>query len=130
MSAFEAVTLYTGLFVALFWLLKMNCGRVRVATKVDFGEGDSEAMRRAMRIQGNAVEDVPIILLGLYGLAALSAPIVLIHILGAGFFVARILHALGLGGAKGFGWGRLVGTLGTVLTFLVTAGSCLWFALT
>jgi len=130
MTHFEAAALYVGLFVLLFLALKVNAGRVRASTKVNFGEGDNEDMIRAMRVQGNAVEDTPVTLLGIMALAALAAPIMLIHILGAGFLISRILHALGLGGAKGLGMGRLIGTMGTLIIMLVTAGSCIWFALT
>ena len=115
MSAFAVATLYFGLFGFLMLALKMNVGRVRAKEKVMFGDGANEAMQRAIRVQGNAVEDVPI---------------VLIHALGGSFFVARILHAIGLGGTSGSSFGRMVGTLVTLIVKLVTAGACVWFALT
>ncbi len=129
MTAFAAVTLYAGLFVLLFLALKLNTGRVRAGAKVSIGDGGSEDMQRAMRVQGNAVEDVPIVLFGLFGLAALAAPVMLIHGFGATFMVLRVLHALGLGGAKGVGIGRLIGTLGTALLMLALGGTCIYFAL-
>lgn len=129
MSGIEAVVLYTGLFVILFLGLKLNSGRVRASEKVNYGEGSSDPMRQAMRVQGNAVEDVPITLLGLYGLAAMAAPVLLIHILGAGFLLFRLAHAFTLGSGEGSGMGRLVGTLGTLIVMLVTGGACVWFAL-
>ena len=130
MTAIAAATLYFGLFGFLMLALKLNVGRVRTAEKVGFGDGNNEALQRAIRAQGNAVEDVPIVLLGLAGLAALSGPVLLIHGLGASFLVARILHAVGLGGSSGASFGRLVGTLVTLIVKLVTAGACVWFALT
>lgn len=130
MNSTEAVVLYAGLFVLLFIGLKLNAGRVRVATKVNFGEGASDPMTQAMRVQGNAVEDVPITLLGLYGLAALSAPVIMIHILGASFLVFRLAHAVTLGSGTGSGLGRFVGTMGTLLVMLVTGGACIYFAIT
>ncbi len=129
MTQFEAVTLYLGLFALLFVVLKLNAGRVRAGEKVNFGEGGNDAMIKAMRVQGNAVEDVPIVLLGLIGLAALSAPVAWIHGLGATFFVGRVLHAIGLGSATGTGLPRLLGTLISMLAMLITGGACLWFAL-
>ncbi|MEM8617355.1 MAG: MAPEG family protein [Pseudomonadota bacterium] len=129
MSSIEAVVLYSGLFVLLFVGLKLNAGRVRIATKVNFGEGASDPMTQAMRVQGNAVEDVPITLLGLYGLAALGAPVLLIHILGGVFFLCRVAHAVTLGSGTGSGLGRMIGTMGTFLIMLVTAGAAIWFAL-
>lgn len=130
MSAIAATTLYAGLFGLLMLLLKMNVGRVRTAQKVAFGDGNNEAVQRAIRVQGNAVEDVPVVLLGLFGLAVLEAPVLLIHGLGGAFLLGRILHAIGLGGSSGTSFGRLAGTLLSVLVMLVTAGACIWFAVT
>ena len=130
MTGFEAVTLYAGLFVILFVALKLNAGRVRASEKINFGEGGNDPMRQAMRVQGNAVEDVPITMLGLYGLAGLGAPVTLIHVLGGGFVVSRILHATGLSAKGGSGMGRLIGTIGTLLIMLVTGGAAVWLAVT
>lgn len=130
MTQIDAVALYSGLFVLLFIALKLNAGRVRASQKVNFGEGGNDPMRQAMRVQGNAVEDVPITLLGLYGLAAMAAPVMLIHILGGSFLVFRVAHAFTLGSGTGGGLGRLIGTLGTLIVMLVTGGAAIWFALT
>ena len=129
MTHFEIVTLYIGLNVLLMFFLKLNAGRVRTGTKVDFGAGDNDAMTRAMRVQGNAVEDIPITLIGLFGLASLQAPALLLHILGGGLTASRVLHALGLGSKGGASFGRIVGTIGSVLCLLVTAGACIYYAL-
>lgn len=130
MTPIAAATLYIGLFGLLMLLLKMNVGRARTSQKVGFGDGGNEIVQRAIRVQGNAVEDVPIVLLGLFGLAFLEAPVMLIHGLGASFLLGRVLHAIGLGGSSGGSFGRMWGTLISVLVQLVTAGACLWYALT
>ncbi|HPE47851.1 MAG TPA: MAPEG family protein [Hyphomonas sp.] len=130
MSSMQAATLYVGLFVLLMLFLKANVGRVRTKEKIGFGHGDNEPMQRSLRVQGNAVEDVPVVLLGLIGLGALAAPVLLIHGLGASFLVGRILHAIGLGGSSGGSFGRSMGTLITALVMLVTAGACIWYAVT
>lgn len=127
MTSFATATLYAGLFLFLLAALKMNCGRVRAETKVNHGQGEDERMIRAMRVQGNAIEDVPIVLIGLFGLAFVSAPALLIHIIGSVFFVSRVLHAVGLG--NGSGLPRIIGTVGSLLALLVTGAACLWFAL-
>lgn len=129
MTRYEIFALYAGLFVLLFIALKANSGRVRAGQKVNFGDGGNEEMQKAMRVQGNAVEDVPIVLIGLLALTMLSAPTALLHTIGGGFFVGRVLHALGLGSKSGTGFPRIAGTLITLLIMLTTAGACLWFAL-
>ncbi len=130
MTPIAAATLYLGLFGLLMVILKLNVGRVRASKKINLGDGNDESMQRAIRVQGNAVEDVPVVLLGLLGLGLLDAPVMLIHALGATFLVARILHAVGLGGMPGAGVGRLIGTLLSLILMLVTAGMCIWFAVT
>jgi uncharacterized protein len=130
MTAIAAATLYAGLFGLLMILLKGNVGRVRTSEKVGFGDGNNEALQRAIRVQGNAVEDVPVVLVGLLALGLMNAPVLLIHGLGATFLVARILHAIGLGGSSGGSPGRMFGTLLTLIVMLGTAGACIWFALT
>lgn len=129
MTSMQAAVLYVGLFCLLMLFLKANVGRVRTKHKVGFGDGGSEPLQRSLRVQGNAVEDVPVVLLGLLGLGALSVPALLIHGLGASFLAGRILHAIGLGGSSGRSFGRSMGTLITALVMVCTAGACVWYAL-
>lgn len=129
MTPIAATTLYLGLFGLLMLILKLNVGRVRASKRINLGDGNDESMQRAIRVQGNAIEDVPVVLLGLVGLGLLEAPVMLIHALGATFLVARVLHAVGLGGMSGLGVGRLIGTLLSLIAILVTAGACVWYAL-
>jgi len=129
MTNLETVTLWVGLHVLLMLALKFNAGATRGKTKVNFGDGDNEIMQRALRVQGNAVEDVPIAMIGLVMLSQLAAPIWLLHALGGTMFVSRVLHALGLGKSSGVSAGRLIGTIGSVLVLLATGIACLWYAL-
>lgn len=129
MTAIDAAVLYTALCLLLMLALKINVGRVRGKEKVMFGDGGKEPVQRAQRVQGNAVEDIPITLAGLIGLALLAAPVWLIHVLGAALFLARILHAIGLGGSSGGSPGRMWGTVLSLITMLATGLACLWFVI-
>ena len=129
MTPIAATTLYLGLFGLLMLILKLNVGRVRASKRINLGDGNDESMQRAIRVQGNAIEDVPVVLLGLVGLGLLEAPVLLIHGIGATFLVARVLHAVGLGGMPGLGVGRLIGTFLSLIAILITAGACVWYAL-
>ncbi len=126
MTSMQAATLYIGLFCLFMLALKVNV--VRTKHKVGFGDGGNQPLQRSLRVQGNAVEDVPVVLLGLLGLGALMAPVLLVHGLGASFLVGRVLHAVGLGGSEGSSFGRSVGTVITLLVMLVTTGACIWYA--
>lgn len=130
MTDIQTVALWVGLHVLLMFFLKGNAGATRGKTKVNFGDGGNEVMQRALRVQGNAVEDVPIAMIGLVMLGQLAAPIWLLHALGGTMFASRILHAAGLGGNSGFSLGRLLGTLGSVIVLLATGIACLWYAFT
>jgi uncharacterized membrane protein YecN with MAPEG domain len=128
MTHLQAATLWVGLHVLLMLYLKIRVGATRNRTKVNFGGGDSDEMKRAMRVQGNAVEDVPVALLGLIMLALIAAPLWLIHASGGVLLVSRMMHAFGLGRTGGISIGRVGGTLGTVIATLAVAIGCIYFA--
>jgi uncharacterized protein len=127
MTAIESAVLYAALCLILMLVLKVNVGRVRQAERVMFGDGAKEPLQRAQRVQGNAAEDIPVTLIGLIGLALLGGPVWLVHALGGAFFLARVLHAVGLGSSSGGSFGRLWGTVLTLLVMLATGLACLWF---
>jgi uncharacterized membrane protein YecN with MAPEG domain len=85
---------------------------------------------RATRVQLNAVEDVPVLMVGIGALAAIGMPAWYIHAAGFLLLVSRITHAVGLAGNSGFSLGRLLGTAGTLLTYLAVAGALLVHAFT
>lgn len=127
MTAIDAAALYAALCLVLMLALKINVGRVRQAERVMFGDDGREPLLRAQRVQGNATEDIPITLIGLFALAVLGGPVWLVHLLGALFFMGRILHAIGLGGSSGGSFGRMWGTVLSLLVMLTTALACFWF---
>lgn len=128
MDSFETVGLWVGINMLLMFVLKGAVGRTRMKTKVDFGAGKDGSMQRMMRVQGNAVEDVPVALIGLVALGLMTAPLPLLHGLGGTLFASRVLHAIGLGGQAGFSIGRMAGTIGSALVLLVTGCACVWYA--
>jgi uncharacterized protein len=127
-SPLATAALYVGLLVFLMMGLKMWVGGQRGRLKVPPGDHSNPEFGRALRVQHNAVEDVPVLMVGLLSLAVLGAPVWSIHLIGAGLVVSRILHAAGLAGAAGFSFGRLVGTLGTLLCYVGVGGTLLVLA--
>ena len=113
-----------GLLILMMLGLKMYVGARRGQMKLPSGETNPE-FNRATRVQLNAVEDVPVLMVGIAGLAMLGMPAWYIHMCGLVLFVSRILHAYGLAGSGGFSIGRAVGTMGTLLVFLAIAGALL-----
>ena len=116
MTLFQIVALYIALNMLLAPILMYRVGQVRIKNKINLGDGGDPVLFSRIRAHGNFTENAPLALLGLIGLAMLSAHPIALHVFGAAFFIGRILHAMGMAGS--FGQGRLVGTLLTLLTFL------------
>lgn len=124
MSPAQAAAMNIGLLILMMLGLKMYVGASRARLKLPSGETSPE-FNRATRVQLNAVEDVPVLMVGIAGLALLGMPAWYIHMCGLVLLVARILHAYGLASSSGFSIGRLAGTMGTLLAFLAISGALL-----
>jgi uncharacterized protein len=124
MSSAEAAAFNIGLLIILMAGLKVYVGARRRSLKVASGDTHPE-FNRATRVQLNAVEDVPVLMVGIVALALLGMPAWYIHAAGLVLVVSRLIHALGLAGSGGFSWGRLLGTLGTYVVYLAVAGALL-----
>lgn len=109
-----SLTIAAGAALLNLWL-SVRVGRVRTKEKVFIGDGGSDLLTRRMRAHSNYVENTAFVLillalvelglgssLWLWGICAL-------------YLVGRILHALGMDGMM---WGRMVGTIITMLTQL------------
>ncbi|HEX5005475.1 MAG TPA: MAPEG family protein [Hyphomonadaceae bacterium] len=128
MSSVQAAALQIGLLIVLMLGLKLYVGNRRARFKVPSGDVSHAEFSRATRVQLNAVEDVPVLMIGIAALAALGMSAWYIHLVGLVLLVARIAHAVGLAGSSGFSIGRLVGTFGTLLVYLGVAGPLIFHA--
>ncbi|TVV71524.1 MAPEG family protein [Sphingomonas solaris] len=98
--------------------LAVRAGRVRLATKVDIGDGGNPQLIARMRAHANFVEYTPffLILLGLIELA--HGPATWLWIVSIVYILARIAHAFGMDrpAPNPFRAG------GIILTFLILIG--------
>lgn len=129
MSPVQAAAMNIGLLIILMMGLKFYVAGRRGKLKLPSGETNPE-FDRAMRVQMNAVEDVPALMVGIGALAMLGMPAWYIHMVGAVLVVSRILHATGLASSGGFSIGRLIGTIGSMLVYLAIAGALIVHAFT
>jgi uncharacterized protein len=129
MSPAQAAAFNIGLLVIFMMALKVYVGARRRSLKLASGDSHPE-FNRAVRVQLNAVEDVPALMVGIGALALLGMPAWYIHAAGLALVVSRILHAVGLAGSGGFSLGRLIGTLGTYIVAIAIAGALLVHAFT
>ncbi len=127
MTSLEAAALWVGLNALLLIVLSARVGATRMKHKINLGDGGNDAMTKAIRTQGNYIEYAPAAIGGLVLLALLNTPVMVIHILGGVFFFARVSHFLGLGLGV-WPMGRMIGTVLTMLTLLVTGLWLIWRA--
>ncbi|MEZ6029082.1 MAG: MAPEG family protein [Hyphomonadaceae bacterium] len=129
MTPAQAAAMNIGLLVILMLGLKLYVGGRRGKLRLPSGQ-TSDEFDRAVRVQMNAVEDVPALMAGIGALALLGMPAWYIHAAGLVLLVSRIAHAVGLAGSSGFSIGRVSGTFGTMLVYLAVAGALLVHAFT
>jgi uncharacterized protein len=109
-----SLTIAAGAALLNLWL-SIRVGRVRTKEKVFVGDGGNELVTRRMRAHSNFVENTAfvLILLALVELGLGSST--WLWAVGALYLVGRILHAIGMDGMM---WGRMAGTIITMLTQL------------
>ena len=120
MSGPIITALYAGLAGLIYLWLTWTVIVYRRSGKISLGDGDNPKMAKSIRGQGNAAEQMPIILIMLGLTEMLGAPGFAMHIAGLAFIVGRLLHGLHFNGLIGF-WARPVGMLLTLLTTGVLA---------
>ena len=123
---FAVTPLYAALLGLLLLVLGLNVTRLRRRHNVLTGDGGRDDVARAMRVQANFVEYVPLTLLLLFMLEMSRQPVWLLHLLGAALFVGRVLHAWGYLLTPRLTFGRAVGIC---LTWIVLAVTAVWLLL-
>lgn len=114
--------LFASLHVLLMIVLLARVVRRRRDLKVGIGDGGDELLARRIRAHANFTENVPIalVLMAMLEMSGLAAP--WLWSLGGVLLIARVLHSIGLSTSSGNSFGRLWGTL---LTMVVLAAMAL-----
>ncbi|MBI3373506.1 MAG: MAPEG family protein [Betaproteobacteria bacterium] len=88
--------IFTGLLALMLVGISIRVTILRAKKKIDFFDGGDPELGRAIRVQGNFVEYVPLAL-ALIGLNEwMGAAPWIVYTLGLALVAARIVHALGL----------------------------------
>lgn len=116
---------YLGINALLLMVLAAYIVYLRTTLKVNMGDGGHASLQRAIRVQGNALEYVPMVVVMMLALEMSGLESLQLHIMGLGITLGRILHAVGLGRNSGKSAGRWFGTLFTWLVFIYAAVMCL-----
>lgn len=96
----NVVPIYAAFLGIIFFILSIRIIRLRRSLKIGIGDSDNPIMLRAMRVHSNFAEYVPLCLV-LLGFAELQGtPPIIVHFLGVGLVLGRILHAYGVSQTK------------------------------
>lgn len=89
-------SIYAALLALMFVVLSGRVILYRRVNRISLGDGGDAELQRRSRIQGNFAEYVPfgVVLIALCELG--GAPGVVIHAMGTGLLVGRLLHAAAL----------------------------------
>ena len=117
--------IFAGLLALMLVGISIRVTVLRAKKKINLFDGGDEEMGRAIRVQGNFVEYVPMAL-ALMGLVEwMGAKFWIVYLLGIALVLARILHAWGL--YSGVFQGRVIGT--TITWIVLAAGGLLTLGL-
>lgn len=118
--------LIASLHVVLYLVLALRVVLHRNVHKIGVGTGGDAVLRRKVRVHGNFGEYVPLALLMLALLELAAVSTTWLWTFGIALLIARVLHAVGLGGSSGYSVGRFAGTLLTFVTLLAMAALGIW----
>ena len=104
-------------------MLAFGAGMIRGKSGISIGDGGRPDLLLAMRKHGNFVENVPLLMVMFAVLELNGASATLLHGLGAGLLVARVLHVVGLKADTIQSIPRGIGAGGTTLITLIAAGN-------
>ena len=127
MAPTPRITLFVAsLHVLFFLLLSIRVILHRKAHRIGVGTGGNEVMTRKVRVQANFAEYVPLALLMLALLELSGTDAGVLWTCGLVLLLARVAHAIGLGGSAGYSAGRFGGTILTFAVLLAMAVIGLW----
>jgi uncharacterized membrane protein YecN with MAPEG domain len=130
MQFIPSVTIfYAGIFGLLLLVLSLNIFREWVHVAAGVRSEAEERWKRSERVQASFVEFVPMTLLLIFLIEAHGAPKEILHGLGIGLLVARVLHAYGMGTGKTANLFRVIGTQLTFLVLMVCSLASVYYAL-
>lgn len=121
---------YAALLAILVVVLGLLVVRERVRQRVSLGDGGKTPLVAAIRVHGNAVENIPLALLLLLLLELNGAAPLALHAYGSTLLAGRLMHAWGLGQPRNVNRWRQLGMVLTWLAMLGMAASLLVRTLT
>lgn len=119
---FEITALYAAPLALLYIWLAVRVISSRRSKLVPYGPGDDSDLLQRMRIHANFAEYTPIALILMILAESMSAPTLLVHIVGLLLLAGRVIHGVGLSMQPNK---IKIRVLGMMLTFTAIAVSAL-----
>jgi len=121
MSPVQAAALWSGGMILLLVVLGARVAMARRGNRVLLGDGGNAQVLLASRVFGNASEYIPAGIGALVLLAVLGMPAYVLHGLGGGLFLGRLIHAVSLSDKRPTA-GRVIGMALTWLALILAGG--------
>ncbi|MGQ0677539.1 MAG: MAPEG family protein [Rhodospirillales bacterium] len=118
----KITAIYAGLLGLLLLVLSINVIRLRWKHQQGIMDGGHRDLARAIRVQGNFTEYVPLALILMFFVEAAQYPAAAIHAFGLALVAGRCAHAWGLSRSETRTPGRAAGV---TLTFAVLVAASL-----
>ncbi len=120
----------TSLYASILGLLMIGLAvrviRQRRRARVPIGDGGDKELRKRIRVHGNAIENIPILVILLFLFEANGGPSWLVHGFGVVCVLARLAHAFGYSRTSGPSLGRTCGVGGSWVTLILLALGNIW----
>lgn len=113
--------LYLSLLGLLYIVLAVRIIKLRYRFKTGIGDGGHEPLTQAIRVHGNFAEYTPIVFLLLACAEINGSAAMLLHVVGAAFFIGRVLHSIGITQSTGPSKFRQLGMLSSFLAIIILA---------
>lgn len=122
MTTLPLITALTAACIVVLQLtLMMMVGFKRLEYSQGLGDGGRADLLAAIRRHGNLAENSGLFLISLALVEILGGSLIAVGILGGGFVVIRVSHAVGLSLEDGSNAARALGAVGTVVSMGATA---------
>jgi len=117
----EITSIFLAILSIMYVVLSARISLLRGEHGVSIGAGSNPVLSRAIRIQGNFGEYVPLLLIMIAMLEMLAAPNWFVWLFGVVVVAGRFLHAYGMWSPATPGWARIGGMACTYTPLIVGA---------
>ncbi len=116
---FPITIFYAGTLGLLMAVLSIRVPMRRLKLNTPWGDGEDSTLATRIRVFGNFIEYVPILIVTMALLESSGAPSTYLHGTGAALVIARLIHAFSLNSTEAQPWRRAGRAVGAFTTWLV-----------